>query len=1497
LFTVQSHSLAVPNHLKQLHRVGVLALCITKLCQAQGVLVYSYNSNPLMPLQSNDGLCPDAAMVTATVIITLNALGSPIARSYSINGGGLSFPVATCVNGCADQSGRWIAGAIGGGSDFGQPPPGAVVNQTDSTGVGVDTVHLYETLAGACFYQSNTLGTWSSNPPIQARVPKTLGGPRIPQNLSNSPQVSVPRLDDNNCPRALCGNPIDAATGNKFQTEMDFVAGPNTQISFARYYNSQDATGLVGVGWHSTYHRGLAVAGSVAILTRADGRGDVFVSNNGTWTSDPDVTIDFGPIQSNGVQTGWIAKLDDDSMETYSMNGHLMSIATRSGLVTTLDYDSSGQLTTVTGPFGHSLTFAYDANRRLTQMTAPGGKTYAYAHDTNGNLTSVTYPDNSKRQYVYENSTYPNALTGVIDENAGRFASWNYDSAGRAVSSQHAGGADLTTVSYNDSDGSRVVTNALGQQHLYEFSTIFGVPKVVEIDRLSTATTSAATRRFTYDSNGFLASETDWNGNLTTYVNNSQGEPTNIVEASGTAQARSTTITYHASYHLPLTIVASSLTTTYAYDSDGNLISKALTDTTATIAPYSTKGTARTWTYTWTNSLLTSVKGPRTDVAELTSFTYDASAALTSVTNALNQRTQITQTTADGLPQTIVDSNGVTTNFAYDLRQRLLTSTLLTGAGALTTSLTYDAAGNLLKTTLPDGSALTNTYDAAHRLTAVTDLFGQSTIYTLDALGDRTQIKVTDSSAVVHRQHTATFDALARMLQDIAGVGQTTSLAYDANGNVLTVTDPLNRVTQQSYDALNHLTRTIDAASGITKATYDPHDRPATIVDPNSGSTTYVYDGFGDIIQRISPDTGKTIYTYDLAGNLIQRVDATGAVANYTYDALDRVLTTTYPADSTENVTYSYDQSGHGFGIGRLTSVTDAVGTLSRSHDERGNVLTEIRVHGAATLVISTNYDKASRAASITYPSGWIVTYARDAMGRTTATTAQAPGGGMPQPILSSITYAPFGPISGLSYGNDVAEARSFDLDYRMLHLTDTGTLSLQNLTYAYDLANNVSKITDGVNTANTQTLGYDVLDRLINATGNYGTLGYSYTKIGNRLTQTAGGVATNYAYAPHSNQLNSISAGTVTQTVGTTPAGNVTSFSPAFGAVTNLTYNQANRLATASSGSSLLTQYTYDAFGNRLVKTGAATATTLYQYDQSVHLLEEADGQGHAQVDYIYLGDRPVATIQPSNGKMYFLHDDRLGTPQMATDSIQAITWTATYQPFGQISVPGALIAQGLRFPGQENDQETELYHNGFRDYIPALGRYLESDPIGLASGVNTYSYVGGNPFEHVDSTGTSWTGAVYGSAVGAFYGGLSAKVSGGDEDAVKAAALAGAIFGFAAGFRSPNNQAALSLVGAVSGGGADYLGQLIAHASSEERDQVCSQLVINYGSIIGSAVGGAAISLSTREMEAGLLSMGFSASEIEALTVARTGVYSTIPSTVGSVLWSMPRAGNSGK
>jgi RHS repeat-associated protein len=1188
-----------------------------------------------------------------------------------------------------------------------------------------------------------------------------------------------PACDCPPCP--ACGDPINVGTGSLFEQVTDYqTTGPN-KLAFIRYYNSLSLGQNTSLGrdWRSNYDRKLILTlPNYVSPTRPDGRVISFQSSSGSWIGDSDVDVQL--TQSG---TTWTLTDTDDTVETYttiSTNAALLtSIRARNGYTQTLQYDANNFLVSVTDSYGRMLSFSYQ-NGLLSTVTTPDGLVLSYSvsliQSYYNMLTQVTYSTTSQT-YLYENSTHPFLLTGIIDENGNRFATWTYDLKARATSSQHAGGADLTTVAYNDSDGSALMTNALGQQTLYQFATLQTVPKITEIDRLATATTAASTSTFAYDANGYKASETDWNGNLTTYVNDSRGRPTAITGAVGTPQQRVTTVSYLSNFHLPSQIVTPGLTTDFAYDANGNLLSRTETDTTTQTVPYSTNGQTRSWSYGWANFLPVSVTDPRGDTSQ---SGYDSSGALTSIINALGQVTQITQHTGGGFPQTYVDMNGIATNLAYDARQRLISSIVDTAAGPLTTTLSYDAAGNLIQVTLPDGSALANTYDAAHRIVATVDLFNQQIQYALDALADRTQTSILNSASTVVGQRSATFDALGRILQNIGGVGQTTSFTYDANGNRTSVSDPLGRVTHQAFDALNRRTQITDPASGVTAIAYDAHDRPVSVTDPNNNATQYVYDGFGDVIATISPDSGDTVFYYDAAGNLVQRIDAAGMITNYAYDALNRLTSRTYPGSPSDNVAFTYDEPAAGFGIGRLTTVVDnggMTGALKLNYDERGNVVSETRTAGAVKLTTAYAYDAASRVAAVTYPSGWTAAYSRDQMGRVTAIGAQPPGPAPPRPgrlasskslpvralpaasvplasapVASAITYLPFGPVSGLSYGNGIVETRAFDLDYRATGIADTGAAMMQQLSYSYDAANNVTAVADGVTPGNSQSFGYDALDRLTTAAGGYGTFGYAYDPVGNLLTRTANdgyqSATVNFSYAAGNNRLTALmQGGTAIRQFSYTASGNAASdlkLQAGAWVGNDLHYNQDGRLATvvtepASGKASQSTSYAYDALGQRLLKQ-APQGLRFYQYDLAGHLLEEgslANGSAAPERDYIYLGNRPVAEMLPSTGALFFLHGDRLDTPQFATDTAQRAEWKAAYQPFGTIQPVILNLAQNLRLPGQYADQETGYYHNGFRDYDPSLGRYLESDPIGLRGGINTYAYTSNNPIAGSDRFG----------------------------------------------------------------------------------------------------------------------------------------------------------------
>jgi RHS repeat-associated protein len=120
---------------------------------------------------------------------------------------------------------------------------------------------------------------------------------------------------------------------------------------------------------------------------------------------------------------------------------------------------------------------------------------------------------------------------------------------------------------------------------------------------------------------------------------------------------------------------------------------------------------------------------------------------------------------------------------------------------------------------------------------------------------------------------------------------------------------------------------------------------------------------------------------------------------------------------------------------------------------------------------------------------------------------------------------------------------------------------------------------------------------------------------------------------------------------------------------------------------------------------------------------------------EFVTLAGRPLALVE--GGETLWVHADHLGTPQKMTDSSGQVVWDALFTPFGEMVSLAGTAENPKRFPGQRYDAETALHYNYFRDYDPSLGRYVQSDPIGLEGGVNTYGYVNSNPLRYSDSSG----------------------------------------------------------------------------------------------------------------------------------------------------------------
>jgi YD repeat-containing protein len=315
------------------------------------------------------------------------------------------------------------------------------------------------------------------------------------------------------------------------------------------------------------------------------------------------------------------------------------------------------------------------------------------------------------RKYVYEDPLNFYLLTGIVDENSGRFATWHYNDKGRAISSEHAGGVERQSLSFGGDAkvGPRWtdVTDALSVTRRYTFTLNAGLWLVSSVDQPAGAGSAVASSSTSYDKAGNLASHTDFNGTTTTYsydvVRALQNSRT---EASGTPDARTITTTWHPTWALPDTVTEPNRNTKFEYDTKGNLIKKTIT---------ASNGDKRVWSWTYRDyGLLWTATDPSNQV---TTYTYDTKGNLATISNPAGQITQFTNYDANGNLLSMIDINQQTTTFGYDLRGRLKTRK----TGSEQTVFDYDLAGQLKVVHFPDGSTLSYDYDAAHRLTDIRD--------------------------------------------------------------------------------------------------------------------------------------------------------------------------------------------------------------------------------------------------------------------------------------------------------------------------------------------------------------------------------------------------------------------------------------------------------------------------------------------------------------------------------------------------------------------------------------------------------------------------------------------------------------------------------------------------------------------------------------------------------------------------------------------------------
>ena len=525
---------------------------------------------------------------------------------------------------------------------------------------------------------------------------------------------------------------------------------------------------------------------------------------------------------------------------------------------------------------------------------------------------------------------------------------------------------------------------------------------------------------------------------------------------------------------------------------------------------------------------------------------------------------------------------------------------------------------------------------------------------------------------------------------------------------------------------------TSDATSPwrVRRFTYDSLSRLLTAHNPESGMITYSYDADGNMLQKTSPAPNQT-------GSATQTI-------SYCYDELHRVTGKAYSAQTCQGtrlpagtavVSYTYDAGVDA--KGKLTSLTDQAGTGAYTYDNIGRMASETRVISGVSKTMSYEHNLDGSLSKLHYPSGRVVTYTPDIAGRV---IVAADNNGTQ--YVSSATYFP----NGSEYQRSMPGIYfSTTLNPRLQvagFYSDNGVVGsyYMNKTYNYGALHqnngNISSIIDNKDSTRTQTFTYDSLDRITSgystaATGTY-SWGetYSIDAWGNLNIGPMGGKAHGGNFANASDNNN--------HPLGFTydAAGNLTN-------TTQYVYDPENRIQVTAGNA-----YTYDAGGQRVLKSNSSTGAALKRYWMgSGNVLAEADGSGTLTAEYIYFNGKRIARIDlPANTVHYYL-SDHLGSTSKIISSAGVVEEESDFTAFGG-ELTAAQGANHYKFTSKERDSETGLDYFGARYYSNLMGRFMTPDWAAKAMAVpyadfadpqslNLYTYVRNNPLSLRDEDG----------------------------------------------------------------------------------------------------------------------------------------------------------------
>ncbi|MBU7022412.1 MAG: hypothetical protein HXS41_15280, partial [Theionarchaea archaeon] len=821
------------------------------------------------------------------------------------------------------------------------------------------------------------------------------------------------------------------------------------------------------------------------------------------------------------------------------------------------------------------------------------------------------------------------------------------------------------------------------------------------------------------------------------------------------------------------------------YDVNGSnwkLVSSNLGDTTAQVTVtgltngentlYFSESSAQNTKFSWTLY----VPVDNSPDTYTTSMTYDTYGNVTSVSDAESNTISFSYSSTYSCAylteiSATVDQDTIATKASYDSYRGWITSIqqpegVSTGSG-YDYLYTYDLMGRVTKKEFPllagqsQRSYIEAIFDDTNRKITVVDqlrhyavqeydklgrlqssrwytgTYGSGTLYATASYTWSYNDLISTVTDPLNQVRTYTYDFLGRALQVLYPDSSSVSWSYEDSYNKVTSTNGRGYDNINWYNWVGQLTKVEEEYVTDTFATttyqYNEVGNLTSFTDAENHTTSYAYTSLFGATRITYPDSTWEEYQYDDVGNVTSLTDAEGNETTITYDSLYRLEQVQYQDTST--VTFTYDLNSN---VVRMED--DAIGTgdyTENTYDSWERIISETRHISAEAYAVEYQYDIASRLTKLTYPDTMEIIYSYDDLNRITNVKRYVDGSN-DEIILDNVQYNAESLLTQVDYGNDLRATFSHDSRDRISTIDlKNGETSLMNLDYTYDNNSNITQLTNAWRDTSdswhseTESYGYDGLDRLTSASCTSWSHTYSYDKIGNRI----GKDGTTYTV----NSVNEVTALSDGTSFSYDSNGNMTE------RTTNTdswayTYDYANRLTRVEKNSVTLGEYKYDGIGRRLQVTENDVTTTYIYFGASV--LYEENSTGSASYVYGPTGRIAKRTTIQGESNVFYYHTDHIGSTRQITDNDKNIVAATTYHPFGEACIEEG--SEDYLFSGQERDA-TGLYYCGARYYDPEIGRFITRDPFrGMISNpqsLNGYSYCQNNPVRYVDPMGLDRT------------------------------------------------------------------------------------------------------------------------------------------------------------